>query len=67
MNAKNENHNNIAMPCSPINVSSGSIEPKSIKGALKFVGGNLLVELDVEEYKKGVEELRFSVFGRNYL
>lgn len=25
------------------------------------------MELDVEEYKKGVEELMFSVIGRNYL
>lgn len=25
------------------------------------------MELDVEDYKKGVDKLRFSVIGRNYL
>lgn len=27
-------------------------------------GGNVVVKLDVEDYKKGVEELKFSIVGR---
>lgn len=30
-------------------------------------GSNLIVELDVEDYKHGVEEPRYSVVGRNHL
>lgn len=33
----------------------------------RFEGGNLIVELDMEDYKKEVEELCFSIVGRNYL
>lgn len=30
----------------------------------KVVGGNVVVEVDAEEYKRGVENLKFSVIGR---
>lgn len=32
-----------------------------------FDGGNLFVELDIEDYKKGMEELKYSVVVKNYL
>lgn len=32
--------------------------------SLKVVGGNIVVELDDEDYKRGIDHLRFSVLGR---
>lgn len=34
---------------------------------LRFEGGNLTVDLDEEDYRKGVEELKFSIVGRLFL
>lgn len=30
----------------------------------KLVGGNVLVEVDDKEYRRGVEDLKFSIVGR---
>lgn len=49
------------------NGDNGSSVPMKPLSITRVEGGNLLVELDVDDYKKGVEELRFSVVGRNHL
>lgn len=53
-------------------VNSNNCADESDKGALsmksaigpRFEGGNVVVEVDADEYYKGVQDLRFSVVGR---
>lgn len=46
---------------SPSNSEVGSLKPIPKP---KIIEGNVVVELDADEYKKGVEHLKFSVLGR---
>lgn len=48
-------------------VVSGSIDqPRRMKSLLasRREGGNVVVELDVDDYKKGMHELQFNIMGK---
>lgn len=34
---------------------------------MRYEGGNLVIDLDGEDYKRGVEELKYNIVGKQYL
>lgn len=48
----------------PVTQKVDDIFPLKPLSAPKMAGGNIVVEIDEEEYRRGVEDLKFSVIGK---